>query len=100
MDPRRDIAVLRGARRRLDMRDQPRLVGITRLGQVDLVTGPEDVALLAETGLWIIRRVDQQRARRQILRISPEHLVVLDGVLLYPDLTEDLDGRQTPEIGR
>jgi len=64
---------------------------------VKLVPSPQGAALFAQTGFWIVRRVDEQRGGGKIFCFSPSELPVLKEVVLDPDPTQDLDRRNLPQ---
>lgn len=79
MDGLGHLFILGGGRCRFDMRDQTGLILLTGLGQ-----------FLTVAGFGVIRRVDDALGGRHVIGFAPEDFVVLQGVLLNPDLPQDL----------
>ena len=75
------------------MRDQVGKRLLTRFREVNLVACPQGAALFAQAGLGIVRRVNEQRCRWNIFRLSPPQLFIFDAVVLDPDLTQGPESR-------
>ena len=82
------------------MGDQVGQRPFTGFGEVNFVSCPQGRALFAPMGFGIIRRVNEQRGGGKISHFSPAQLLVLNAVVLDPDLAQDLDSRNLPQPDR
>ena len=97
-------AILRGRGRRHHLRDEIGVVGITGLGEVELIADPVGLAFTAVAGLQVVGRGDAHRCGRLLIpcapaeRFEPRHGTAV--ILLDPDLPECLQGGELPEAQR
>jgi len=75
------------------MGNQVRQRLFTRLGEMNLVTGPQGAPLFPQASLGIVRGVDEQRGRGKIFRLSPPQVLILHPVVLDPNPTQGLECR-------
>ncbi len=71
---------------RLDMRDKPGLVWVTRFRQMYLVAQPASISLFGLPGFNVKRGNDSDRRWGCFLLRSPTQHLILKHILLHPDL--------------
>jgi len=81
------------------MRDEMRGIFLTGFGEMHFIARPARLALFAIAGFVIIGRVDELVAWRQILIAAPAQLALDPDVVLQPDASQDLDGRDLTQKG-
>ena len=80
------------------MRDEVRTIVIAGLSQLDLIADPGRAPLFAITCLMIVGRTNKARRRRNILVAAPAQLAILIEIILDPNLTQQLDGRDAAAL--
>jgi hypothetical protein len=96
--------IRRGGRRGDHLRDQIRLIRITGLGEVELITHPVGIAFTAVAGLQVVGGVDQQRRGRVLVSCAPaEHFQPGDRtaiISLEPNPTQGFESGEVAEAWR
>lgn len=82
------------------MGNEVRTVFFTGFGQMDLLSHPAGRALFAVMRLDIVGRANIPGGRRNGLGRAPADLALDPGVVLHPDLAQNVDGRNLAQESR
>ena len=87
-----------GSRRCLDIGDKVGTLVVTGFGDVHSVTGPGRCPLGCISYGCVVGRTDVATGPRKIVIVPVDHLSFVHGVVLDPNLAQDLDGWQIAQF--